>query len=183
MSDFVARSLAGAAAGLTATGPMTLFMEAVRPLLPPEDQRPLPPRRVTMRAAAKVDAHDDMTEPQKKTATGVAHFGYGAGTGAVYGAVSPLLPFGPVLNGVTYGLGVWAGSYLGMLPALDLHPPATREPAGRNALMIGAHVVWGAVLGLVTDQLVGQNGERSPADKLGRRHRTAENLSLTSAQL
>jgi uncharacterized membrane protein YagU involved in acid resistance len=183
MSDLVTRSLAGAAAGLTATGPMTLFMEAARPLLHPAHQEPLPPRRVTERAAAKVDLHDDMTEPEKKAATGVAHFAYGAGAGAVYGAVSPLMPFGPVLNGVAYGLGVWAGSYLGLMPALGLHPPATREPAGRNALMIGAHVVWGAVLGLVTEQFVGQDGRRAPADELDRRHRTPENLALTSAQL
>ena len=159
MSNLVTRSLAGAAAGLTATGPMTLVMAAGKTQLPPEDQYPLPPRRVTVRAAEKVGLHDDMTEAEKQVATGVAHFGYGAGAGALYGAVSPLLPFGPVLNGVAYGLGVWTGSYLGLLPALDLHPPATREPPGRNALMIGAHVVWGAVLGLLTDQAVG-NGHR-----------------------
>jgi uncharacterized membrane protein YagU involved in acid resistance len=157
MSNVVTRSLAGGVAGLTATGPMTLFMEAARTQLPPEEQHPLPPRRITMRAAEAVDLHDDMSEPEKKAATGVAHFGYGAAAGAVYGAVAPHLPFGPVLNGVGYGLGVWAGSYLGLLPALDLHPPATHETPSRNALMIGAHIVWGAVLGLVTDQLVGRN--------------------------
>jgi putative membrane protein len=162
---------------------MTLFMEAGRPLLHPAHQRPLPPRRVTERAAASVDAHDDMNEPQKKAATGVAHFAYGAGAGAVYGALSPLLPMSPVWSGVAYGLGVWAGSYLGLMPALGLHPPATREPAGRNALMIGAHIVWGATLGLLTDRMVGQNGRRPPVDELDRPHRTPENLALTSAQL
>jgi uncharacterized membrane protein YagU involved in acid resistance len=169
MSDLVTRSLAGAAAGLTATGPMTLFMAAAKTQLPPEEQYPLPPRRITMRAAEAVDLRDDMTETEKHAATGVAHFGYGTATGALYGALSPLLPFGPVLNGVAYGLGVWTGSYLGLLPALDLHPPATREPAGRNALMIGAHVVWGATLGLLTDQMVGTDGRPaangSPEDR------------------
>jgi hypothetical protein len=170
MSNLLTRSLAGAAAGLTATGPMTLFMAAAKTQLPPEQQYPLPPPRITMRAAEAVDLHDDMDEAEKHAATGVAHFGYGTATGAVYGAIAPHLPFGPVLNGVAYGLGVWAGSYLGLLPALDLHPPATREPPGRNALMIGAHVVWGAVLGLLTDQLVGDdrrtthNGRRGPSE-------------------
>lgn len=167
MSDLVRQSLAGAASGLAATGPMTLFMEAARPLLPAHQQRPLPPRRVTERAAGAVGLHDDMTEPQKQAATGVAHFGYGAAAGAVYGVLAPHLPFGPALNGVAYAMGVWAGSYLGLLPVLGLHPPATREPAGRNALMIGAHVVWGAVLGLLTDQLAGgQSGSerKGPAE-------------------
>jgi putative membrane protein len=162
---------------------MTLFMEAARPLLHPAHREPLPPRRVTERAAAKVDLHDDMTEGQKKAATGVAHFAYGAGAGAVYGALSPLLPFDPVLNGVAYGLGVWTGSYLGLMPALGLHPSATDEPAGRNALMIGAHLVWGAALGLLTEQFVGQHGQRSPTDELDRRHQTPANVALTSAQL
>jgi len=52
---------------------------------------------------------------------------------------------------VGYGLVVWAGSYLGLLPAVGLHRPATREPAGRNGMMIGAHVVFGAVLGLLAE--------------------------------
>lgn len=42
---------------------------------------------------------------------------------------------------------VWSGSYLGLLPALNILPPATEHPPGRNALMIAAHVVWGSVLG------------------------------------
>jgi hypothetical protein len=34
-----------------------------------------------------------------------------------------------------------------MTADLDLHPPATRHPPRRNALMVAAHVVWGGVLG------------------------------------
>ncbi|MBO0700499.1 MAG: hypothetical protein J2P46_19030, partial [Zavarzinella sp.] len=100
MSDFVTRSLAGAAAGLAATGPMTLFMEAGRPFLHPAHQEPLPPRHITERAAETVDAHDDMNEPLKKAATGVAHFAYGAGAGAVYGALSPFSPMSPIWGGM-----------------------------------------------------------------------------------
>jgi hypothetical protein len=29
-----------------------------------------------------------------------------------------------------------------------LMPPATRQPRERNAMMIAAHIVWGAALGL-----------------------------------
>jgi len=69
--------------------------------------------------------------------------------------LAPHLPFDPISNGVTYGLGVWASSYLGWLPAAGLHPPAHGESGGRNGMNIGAHVVWGAVLGLLTEQLAG----------------------------
>jgi hypothetical protein len=57
-------------------------------------------------------------------------------------------------------MGVWASSYLGWLPAAGLHPPAQREAAGRTAMTVGAHVVWGAVLGLLTDQLAGRPDSR-----------------------
>jgi hypothetical protein len=52
-----------------------------------------------------------------------------------------------VVSGIGWGLFVWAGSYLGLLPALDLHEPATQHPAERNILMIVAHIIWGATLG------------------------------------
>jgi hypothetical protein len=39
------------------------------------------------------------------------------------------------------------------MPLLDLHPPATRDSAQRNLLMIAAHLVWGATAGAVVDAL------------------------------
>ena len=55
--------------------------------------------------------------------------------------------------GAGFGLLVWTVSYLGLMPALDLHPPATRDTARRNLLMIVAHLVWGATAGVVVDAL------------------------------
>lgn len=156
MPDLFARAAAGAVAGFAATGPMTLVMAAAREVLPEHEQYDLPPRIVTERAARKGGVAQRMNEPEKKAATSAAHFAFGAGAGTVYGAVAPALPFHPVVNGVAYGVGVWASSYLGWLPAAGLHPPAHREPAGRTAMNVGAHVVWGAVLGLLTDQLAGR---------------------------
>jgi hypothetical protein len=40
-----------------------------------------------------------------------------------------------------------------LLPSIDLHRPATREPAERNGLMIAAHVVWGAAIGALAPLL------------------------------
>src|SRR5947209_17173650 len=153
----ITRAAAGAAAGFAATAPMTLYMAGVREALPEPDQYDLPPRIVTERAAQKAGVAHQMNEPQKKAATTAAHFAFGAGAGAMYGVVAPVLPFHPVANGIAYGLGVWASSYFGWLPAAGLHPPAHRESTGRNVLHAGAHIVWGAVLGLLTDQLAGEH--------------------------
>jgi putative membrane protein len=57
------------------------------------------------------------------------------------------------LKGSLFGLIVWSGSYLGLLPGLEILSPATRHPAGRNALMIIAHIVWGSTLGVLVDSL------------------------------
>ena len=149
---------AGALAGLVATGPMTAVMELLHRALPPAERRPLPPRRVTMRAADAAGVGEELSEEQRVGATTAAHLAFGTAAGAVYGGlVARHLPLGPAANGVAYGLAVWASHYLGILPALDLYPPPSREPAGRTAANVAAHVAWGLVLGLVTDQLVGSD--------------------------
>ncbi len=157
MNDTVARVCAGAAAGFAACGPMTVLMEAAGRLLPAEEQEPLPPRQITERAAEKADVADDMTEDQRAVAATVNHFGYGTGSGAAYAAVAEHIPLPPVARGVAFSLGLWAASYLGWLPAAGLYRPATRNSASRNALMIAAHVVWGAVLGTVEEELSGRS--------------------------
>jgi uncharacterized membrane protein YagU involved in acid resistance len=155
MPDLVRSVLAGSAAGCVATAPMTAVMEGVRRLLPPDQQDPLPPRQITERAADAVGLADDLTEDQKEAATAAAHFGFGATAGAAYGLVAPHLPFGPVGNGVGYGLAVWAGSYFGWLPATGLYKEPENEPAGRHLKMAVSHVVWGVTLGLIHHALAG----------------------------
>ena len=141
--------LTGAAAGLAATAPMTLAMKAAQGGLPAHERHPLPPRRVTMRAlrAIGIRPHGRLDEAERRATTLAAHYGYGTAAGALFGLFAPRRLPEAVTAGVGYGLLVWAGSYLGLLPALGLHPPATREPARRNAMMIAAHVVWGAAMG------------------------------------
>jgi hypothetical protein len=118
------QALMGSLAGLTATVPMTLAMEAMHGALPAGERYPLPPREIT----------EVMTE--------------GAG---LRGACALRVP--PVAGGAAFGLAVWAGSYLGWLPAAGILRPASEHPARRNALMIAAHVVWGATTGLLVDRL------------------------------
>jgi putative membrane protein len=145
--------LAGALAGLTATGPMTALMVAAHEGLPAGERYGLPPERVTANAAWAVGAEEVAAgREQRVWATLPVHFGYGAAMGAIYGAMADRVPGPPVMKGVGFGLLVWAGSYLGLLPAAGLHRPATRETARRNGMMIGAHVVFGAVLGVLAEK-------------------------------
>ena len=146
--------LLGVLAGLAATAPMSLAMKLMHEQLPHEERYPLPPRQVTEGLAEKVGVREDLGEEERKAATWVSHFAYGTACGALYGALSGERPDEhPVLAGVGFGLAVWAGSYLGWLPAAGIIAPATEHPARRNALMIAAHVVWGATTGLALERL------------------------------
>jgi uncharacterized membrane protein YagU involved in acid resistance len=146
--------VAGTLAGLTATAPMTAAMIAMHKALPARERYPLPPRKVTMRAAQLVGLKKHLDEPDKKAATLAAHFGYGAAMGGIFALLAPRTPGPPVAKGIGWGLIVWATSYLGLLPATGLHEPATQHPRERNILMILAHVIWGGSLGLLLSRRV-----------------------------
>jgi putative membrane protein len=137
----IRRLLRGAVAGAFATAPMSLVMLLMQRALPGR-REPLPPRQITEELLD--DAQVGAGEPEIQTLTLAGHFGYGALCGVLYA----LLPRG-VLAGTMFGLLVWTVSYLGLLPAAGLFPPATEKPACQNALMIAAHIIWGASLGIL----------------------------------
>ncbi|MBV9691212.1 MAG: hypothetical protein JO202_16050 [Ktedonobacteraceae bacterium] len=145
--------LDGALAGLIATGPMTLFMLATQRLLPKGHQYALPPEIITGELAQRMNVRPNLNKPQLLGATLVSHFGYGAGMGILYSPLSKL-PLPSALKGVLFGVMVWAASYLVLLPMLGMSETGHREPSLRNFMMIGAHVVWGSVMGVVADMLV-----------------------------
>jgi hypothetical protein len=139
--------LVGAAAGVAATVPMTIVMETLHERLAGEPPRPLPPREVTEGFAVKAGAHRELDERDMQQLTLAAHFGYGAACGAAFGAIAPRNVPGAIAAGMAFGLGVWAGSYLGWLPAMGVRQSAMQDPPARSGLMIAAHVVWGAAAG------------------------------------
>ena len=144
----------GAIAGFVATIPMTIAMKALHSQLPREEQYPLPPRLIIESAAEKMEVEDELDESDEYALTLISHFSYGTATGAIYAGALEFQKMEPtVANGIAYGLGVWTLSYLGLLPGLGLLTPATEHPARRNALMIAAHVVWGASLGATARRL------------------------------
>jgi uncharacterized membrane protein YagU involved in acid resistance len=143
---------AGAVAGFVATIPMSAAMAAMHALLPKREQYPLPPKEITTSIGAKAGVAEDLDEAELGAISLAAHFGYGAMTGAVYAPLSQKLPLSGTSGGIGYGLFVWAGSYLGLLPAMGILAPATEHPARRNALMIAAHVIWGAALGMLLER-------------------------------
>jgi uncharacterized membrane protein YagU involved in acid resistance len=160
------RILLGALAGLAATAPMTLAMKLMHEQLPPEEKYPLPPRQVAEGLAEVAGVNEYMDEEDREAATWASHFAYGAACGALYGAVSGrALGRHAALSGAGFGAAVWAGSYLGLLPAAGILSPATEHPARRNALMIAAHIVWGTTAALVIHNLADEDEDEEGGRK------------------
>lgn len=144
-------SLEGAFAGLMATVPMTIFMFAAQRKLPQRQQYALPPEILTDKLAKRVGLRKHMDKPQLLLASFVSHLAFGAAAGAMYGPLTRIVPLPSVLKGTVFGLVVWFANYLGWLPVVGMAEAATKQPIHRNALMIAAHVVWGAGTGIVTN--------------------------------
>ncbi|MEO7909031.1 MAG: hypothetical protein ABIV47_05220 [Roseiflexaceae bacterium] len=71
----------------------------------------------------------------------------------MYAPLARTVPLQAAIKGIVFGLIVRATSYLGLLPALGILRPVTKQPPCHAALLIIAHVVWGSVLGIVTDRI------------------------------
>jgi uncharacterized membrane protein YagU involved in acid resistance len=155
VKDYGLSLVEGSLAGLIATVPMTIFMLAVQYLLPKWQQYALPPERFTDTFAKRVGLKKHMGKTQLLVASFVSHLGFGGAMGAMYGPLTRTVPFPSVLKGCVFGLVVWLIAYLGWLPAVGMSEAATRQPIQRNVLMITAHMVWGAVTGVVMRLLEG----------------------------
>ncbi len=134
------RVVYGAMAGFCATMVMTAAMRTLHERLPMTDRYPLPPREITERALPAIGGDRALTAM-------LAHFGFGAFAGAIYGLLPRRMP------GLVYGPLVWAASYLGWIPGAGILVPATRHPPTRNLLMLAVHLVWGASLAKGVEEL------------------------------
>jgi putative membrane protein len=112
---------------------------------------PLPPQHITARTLDAL-GWDSRSEDTDKALTVVNHFAYGAAMGGIYGTLTERRSaLSAASTGMVYGLGVWAGSYLGWLPVTGLYRSATEDYPERNVRMVVAHVVWGGAMGIVTE--------------------------------
>lgn len=136
------RVLHGAGAGLVATLAMSAVMLGARrlgisPLLPPE--------RIVHEGA---DAADAPVEPaQVDAGATVAHLVFGT-VAALPLAVASRVTGSRVaaVLALPWALTIWAGSYFGWIPAMQILPPPPKDHPGRAWTMAVAHLVYGGAL-------------------------------------
>lgn len=137
-------------AGVVATAAMSVVMLAAKRV---GLTGQLPPERIGDEVLETLT--DQPSKQSRESAASLLHFAFGAAAGAVLGALVGRRRSGMVTMaiGVAYASAVWAVSYLGWVPALNLMPPATRDRPGRAWVMLAAHWVYGAVAAAVIHAL------------------------------
>ncbi len=140
----------GALAGAMATVPMTLILFGVAPFLP--HVKAFPPKMAVKMVTEKAGLWQLLSARQRSWLSWGGHFGYGALMGSVYVRIAKKYRVSGVGSGVAFGLAVWAGSYLGMLPALGIKQPLRKSYWDDHVQLVAAHLVWGAVLGWLVNE-------------------------------
>jgi hypothetical protein len=134
----------GAAGGLAGTAAHTAVMLAARSL---GLAGKLPPKAITDRMLERLGVHP--THETRVALAAAQHVGFGAATGALFGLAAPRSRMKSILAGSLYGTAVWLASYEGWVPAIGALPRARRDRPDRQAMLLGAHVAFGAVLGAI----------------------------------
>lgn len=161
MNETIEAALEGALAGAVATVPMSAVMYAAKRAGLMGQYPPV------VIADAVLDAlgvrRDEETDEVVAT---IAHLGFGAAAGALYGAARRHadLPIPAWCEGIGFGLLVYAVSYNGWIPAVRILPEPEHDRPGRQPSMAVAHVIYGAVLGALTRD--------RPTDREAGDHRT-----------
>lgn len=141
-------ALEGAVAGAIATLPMSAVMYASK-------QAGLmgeyPPEIIADKGLQTAGVPPDR-DVNDATAT-VAHVAFGAGAGTLFALLRRQTRLGvpAVVEGIGFGLLVYAVSYNGWIPAVHIMPPPEHDRPGRQPSLVAAHVVYGAVLGALLD--------------------------------
>jgi hypothetical protein len=101
-----------------------------------------PPQTITEQAAPASIA--ELPQRQRELVTELAHWGYGAAAGAVYGSLPPRLA-NRIWAGPAYGIALWLFFEVALAPALKLEYARERRVAWR-AMVILDHLLYGVMV-------------------------------------
>ncbi len=146
MRSSTAGAVGGLVAGVVISGVMLIGRDAgwLKPTLADNAQDWLDE---TFGTRAKYG--DDGTELIEQAGHYAASLGFGAG----YGAFRPYLPLPGVISGALFGAGLYAFGVAGALPEMGVTKGEPHEDPGVSTQRFAVHLLYGAVLGAVSDAL------------------------------
>lgn len=129
--------IAGLIGGLVATAAKTIA-ERVYP--PRTHGEPEPPAVL----AEKVAGHA-LTPSQETAAVETIHWGFGALTGAAYGALAEFYPAATAKDGAGFGMALASLTHENALPAMGLSAPPEQQTTRERTSEMASHAVFGVV--------------------------------------
>jgi hypothetical protein len=94
-------------------------------------------------AVAVATLDQELSGREKETAGAAFHYGMGATSGALYGAVAEAFPSVKAGAGLPFGAAVWVVADEGIVPLVGLSKPATDYPFSIHAYAFTSHLVFG----------------------------------------
>jgi putative membrane protein len=133
--------LAGLIGGLVATAAKTLA-EKIYP--PRTHGEPEPPEILAERIAGH-----ELAKAEKAAAVETIHWGFGALTGAAYGALVEYYPAANAKDGAGFGMALSSLTHGTVLPAMGLSAESEEQTARERTSEMATHVVYGVVTEMV----------------------------------
>ncbi len=112
-------------------------------------------------ASERLDLEPPGGAPGHHVVDQLLHLGYGVIWGALYGTILGRQAPALLVSGVGFGVSLWAFGFFGLIPALRVHRPAHEATVAENGINIAAHLAYGLVVALLTDEITRQT-ERGP---------------------
>jgi hypothetical protein len=84
-----------------------------------------------------------LTSDELKIAAPIVHYAFGSSMGALYGAVSEVVPSTRALAGTAYGTSVWIGADEIVVPLMGLSKRSGELPAEAHVQAFASHLVFG----------------------------------------
>jgi putative membrane protein len=129
--------LAGLIGGLVATAAKSLAEKIYAPRTHGEPEPPV-------LLAEKVAGHE-LTIVQRKISSEAIHWGFGAATGAAYGALAEYVPTVTSKDGANFGMALVTLTHQGALPAMGLGARPGEQTAREKTSEMTSHIVYGVV--------------------------------------
>jgi uncharacterized membrane protein YagU involved in acid resistance len=155
-NDVLKGLFAGLVGGLVASWTMNQFQAVMSKLAQtqqskkpdmsgnhPEDEVLEP---ATARAASAISErlfHHKLTKSEKPKAAEAVHYGFGAVTGGLYGAIAEVAPASTLCAGTAFGTVVWLVVDEAAVPAFGLSKSAAKYPLSVHLHALASHLVYG----------------------------------------